>query len=128
MKLIINDDFSSWAVEVYLQVTSHTGVTVYGQEDGVIKPFDIKPGDAVDIKPIFKMQRTMFDDFVRLIADHAANKNLVTETGSYQKGKLEATEKNLVATSDNFNMLLKAYINLADPAPITITQEINPKN
>jgi hypothetical protein len=114
MKFLVETDFNSLAVKIYLEDEDGRERRIIGSKDGYLISQTLDRINVTEpILPLLQMPRHMADEFVKAVVDYASNRNIKTENENLLKGKLLATEKHLDDMREFAKKLLDS--NLSEP-------------
>ena len=112
MKLIVDKNYNTRAVRVYLEEKQGSDYIVIGQKDGKLTQQKTNFIETPDLNPLLELPSHLFDDFVKLIVDYANNEGIKSDNHNLIEGKLQATENHLEDLKKYFPMVLDKLLEI----------------
>lgn len=112
MDLIVDHDFNTRRVKIYLKEERDGKIIIIGQgSEGLItQVIELTDGSQTDIKPLLEMPHHIFEQFMRATEVYFTQKGIKTENEHLLEGKTNAMEKHLEDMRTNFTKVLDALI------------------
>jgi hypothetical protein len=112
MEIIVEKDWNTRQVKVYLKEMQGDIMNIIGQENGVLVSQIIERTDyePKPLKPLLEMPEFVFNDMATAMVDYMSNKGHRTKNESVLEGKLSATEKHLEDLRTHFTKVLDKVV------------------
>ena len=117
MELLVEKDWSSRRVKIYLREENGDRTTIIGQNRGKLFAQDILPNDFTVRKfhPLLEMPDHLFHQFAAAFSEYnSKNHNYRSKNENLIEGKLQATERHL----EDLREFSKVLINTLTNKPI----------
>ena len=112
MEFIVQEDWQSMSVRMYLKTRHGDRVVIIGQKDGVLVEQTLEPMIATKepLIPLLEMNSSFARDFLKAVSDYNSNTGIKTENETLLQGKLSATEKHLEDLRSHFTKVLDKVV------------------
>ena len=108
IKLIVNQNYSSMMVDVFIMETTGVGVSLIGYDGKILVKQDVTSQNEMsqDFLPLFRIPLLQQNSYFKAFLEYASGKDIKTVDENLLQGKMDAMKEHLVDSKETLGKVL----------------------